>query len=414
LFRDAQATSAGAAPAAAAGECAPYNNGGFMEKILVLIFTCMVIILSAACSSNRPAPMELISKGVPAYTNSSCKVCKPPSTANDGTYADAWRSYCVPSAKKPIWLAYDLSGVPAEKKEKTLLVWYNEDTSPYDHTLITAVPNPGYNNIGAYTIEVNPAPGGKVPVTGWVQAATAGKNTFHSRQHVFSMKGQNWVRINAIESDGTKGNMDISFSMDVYSAAKGTDDDWIFIGDSITQMSMHHAVFACKLGSGIFSEMISDKHPLYFPVQENGGTGYMQSSDGAKHIAEWLAIFPGKYVALSYGTNDAWNGMAPEEFYNNYKIMVEAVLRAGKVPLVPTIPWSSTIDKIQSHGVLLNKQIERIYMAYPKVIKGPDFWNMYKNEPGLLSQDGVHPSWPEGLFSYRKAWAELALAKVYK
>jgi lysophospholipase L1-like esterase len=201
--------------------------------------------------------------------------------------------------------------------------------------------------------------------------------------------------------------------MDIYDASKGKEDNWIFIGDSITQMAMHHQAFACNYGSGTFSELIKAKSPSHFPVQENGGTGYMQSSDGAKHIIEWLPMFQGKYVALSYGTNDAWNGMAPEEFCNNYKIMVQAVLAAGKVPLVPTIPWSSKIDKIQDNGVELNKQIERIYKEYPKVIKGPDFWNLYKKKPELLSPDGVHPSWPEGLFVYRKAWADLALEKVY-
>jgi lysophospholipase L1-like esterase len=378
-----------------------------------MLFACIVVIAAAACRRSGPLPMEIISNGAPAYSDSNCVFGRLASAANDGAYADAWRSCSTPSAKKPAWVAYDLSGVPAEKKEKVLLVWYNEDTSAYDHTLITAKPDPGYNIPGAYTVDVNAADGGKPPATGWITAATVGKNSLHSRQHVFSMKGANWVRLSAIESDGTVDNMNVSFNMDVYDASKGTDDDWIMIGDSITQMSMHHNPLASKYGSGTFAEMIKDKKPLYFPVQENGGTGYMQSTDGAKHINEWLAMFPGKYVTLNYGTNDAWNGMPPEEFYGNYKIMVEAVLAAGKVPLVPTIPWSSKIEQIQKNGLELNKQIQRIYKEYPAVIKGPDFWELYKKQPELLSLDGVHPAWPEGLFMYRKAWAESALAKVY-
>jgi lysophospholipase L1-like esterase len=383
-----------------------------MEKLFIMLFACVVIIFAVGCGKKGPAPMELISRDAPARC-APVKTDQPASYANNANYGDAWRSRQTPSAKSPAWIAYDLSKVPAEKKEQVLLVWYNEDTSPYDHTLITQIPSPGYNIPGAYTIEVNPAPGEYYPETGWFPVVTAGKNFFHSRQHFFSMKGLNWVRLSAIESDGTKDNTDISLNMDIYDASKGRDDNWIFIGDSITQMAMHHQAFTCKFGTGTFSEMIKAKAPLHFPVQENGGTGYMQSTDGAKHIIEWLPMFPGKYVGLSYGTNDAWNGMKPEEFYANYKFMVDAVLAAGKVPLISTIPWSSKIDKIQINGVELNKQIERIYKEYPKVIKGPDFWNLYKKNPELLSPDGVHPSWPEGLFVYRKAWAELALSKVY-
>lgn len=384
-----------------------------MEKIMIMVFACLVIIVAASCGRKAPAAMELISRDVPSYCP-PVKTDAPASYANDANYGNAWRSRSTPSASSPVWIAYDMSAVPALKKQQVLLVWYNEDTSPYDHTLITAVPNPGYNIPGAYTIEVNPAPGGSLPEKGWFPVATVGKNTFHSRQHLISLKGLNWVRLSAIESDGTKDNTDISLNMDIYDASKGMDDNWIFIGDSITQMSMHHQAFECKLGKGTFSELINAKYPKHFPLQENGGTGYMQSSDGAKHITEWLPMFRGKYVALSYGTNDAWNGMRPEEFYNNYKIMVEAVLAAGKVPLIPAIPWSSKIYEIQVNGAELNKQIEKIYFAYPKVIRGPDFWKLYKEQPGLLSQDGVHPSLPEGLFAYRKAWADLALDKIYK
>jgi len=386
-----------------------------MKKILrsALIAVTLVAMI-AGCGKTKVAPMPLISRGAPAYTNDTGKDAKLPSLANNAGYGDAWRSSGTPSPKKPIWLAYDLSGAPAPARIKALLVWYNEDTSPYDHTLITAIKNPGYNNVGSYTIDANPAPGGKVPETGWVTLVTVAKNRFHSRQHVLDFNGFNWVRLSAASADGTKDNMNVSFNMDVYGPSKGTQDDWIFIGDSITQMAMHHNPMACKAGSGSFSRLINASCPSNFPVQENGGTGYMTSADGAKHINEWIVMFPGRYVALSYGTNDAWNGMKPEEFYNNYSIMAGAVLKAGKIPLIPSIPWSFSQEKIQKNGVELNRQIERLCSAYPQIIKGPDFWNFYRGRPDLLSKDGVHPSWPDGLFMYRKMWADTALNKIYK
>lgn len=358
--------------------------------------------------------MALISRNIPAYTNDDCGGKYTAAMANNGGYGEGWRGCNTPSSAKPTWIAYDLSGVALKKRAKVLLAWYNEDTSPYDHTLIYQQPSPGYNNPGAYIIEANPAAGGQLPEAGWVRLITVDKNVLHSRQHIVDLKGYNWVRLSASVSDGTKDNTGIALNMDIYDASKSIKDDWIFIGDSITQMSMHHQVFECKYGKGTFSQLINTKLPGYFPLQENGGTGYMLSTDGARHIQEWLKIFPGKYVGLAYGTNDAWSKMTPEMYYSNYKTMVEAVIKAGKVPMVPKIPWSSTIKEIQEHGAVLNGEIDRLYKKYPQIVQGPDFWAYYMDNPGLLSPDGVHPSWPEGLFMYRKLWAETALKSVYK
>jgi lysophospholipase L1-like esterase len=228
------------------------------------------------------------------------------------------------------------------------------------------------------------------------------------------MAGYNWIRFTADKSDGTKDNEGIAINMDIYDASKGTGDDWIFIGDSITQMAMNHNTFENPLGKGTFAELINNRNKKYFPAQENGGTGYMTSADGAKHIEKWLAIFPGKFVGLSYGTNDAWNCMDPKEFYNNYEIMVKAVLKAGKVPLIPrSIPWSSSQEKIRACGAGLDAEIQKLFKAYPAIIVGPDFREYYRKNPKMISQDGVHPSWPDGLFMYRKMWADTAIKNVY-
>ena len=36
--------------------------------------------------------------------------------------------------------------------------------------------------------------------------------------------------------------------------------------------------------------------------------------------------------------------------------------------------------------------LEKIYEKYPQVIKGPDFYEFFKENPDLLSSDGVHPA----------------------
>ena len=122
--------------------------------------------------------------------------------------------------------------------------------------------------------------------------------------------------------------------MDVHDAsADGPSDSWIFYGDSITEDGMHG-----RRVDANFSQLINTARPSYFPAYENGGIGGLVSGDGASHINTWLSTFPGRYVGLAYGTNDANGCMSPTTFYNNYVTMVQAVINAGKVPIVPTIP----------------------------------------------------------------------------
>ena len=382
-----------------------------MNKNLLIVF---VLLLCGCNAKNKVVPMERISTGLPAYTNNDCGGQRPAAFANNTNYGDSWRACFSPSKNSPAWLAYDMSGVSPEKRKNVIVVWYNEDTSAYDHTLITAVKDPAYNIPKDYVIEVNKEKGGAVPKDGWVKLAEVNNNTFHSRQHALNIEGYNWIRMAATASDGTGGNYDISLNMDIYNSSGGAGDSWLFIGDSITQMSMHHQAFENKNGKGTFAELINPKKPAYFPIQENAGTGYMKSSDGAANIEKWLEMFPGEFVVIAYGTNDAWSGMDPDTFYNNYEIMVKAVIKAGKTVIIPrSMPYSSTIKEIQEFGPELNKQFVKIFKKYPKVLKGPDFWKYYKENPSMLSQDGVHPSWPEGLFMFRKMWAEEAVKIAY-
>src|SRR5207237_953138 len=228
-----------------------------------------------------------------------------------------------------------LSHVPATQRGAVIVGWYNDPaTSPYDHTIVGEV---AYNNIRDYTVQANPAAGGtSAPTAGWVTLATVTGNRYHSPQHVGDRTGHNWIRINITAGDGSSGNSDASFNLDVHDASQGTQDSWIFYGDSITEDGSHHESIN---GAGNFSQSISAAKPGYYPAYEDGGTWGLQSGDGAQSMASWLAVFPGRYVGLSFGTNDANGCGNTTTFYNNYVTMVQAVLAAGKVPVVPTIPW---------------------------------------------------------------------------
>src|SRR5262249_52748908 len=156
---------------------------------------------------------------------------------------------------------------------------------------------------------------------------------------------------------------------DIHNASAGLQDNWIFYGDSISAAAMS---ISPRGQNGTFAQMISQRVPTHFPVQEAGGIGYMRSDEGAKRIGTWLSLFPGRYVGLSFGTNDC-GATSPEAFYRNYTVMVEAVLAAGKIPVVSKIPWARN-PGVQTYGPALNAKIDALYSAYPQIVQGPDFW----------------------------------------
>jgi len=338
------------------------------------------------------ASNPVISRECPAYSSSGMGTA---SSANDKHYFSFWNS------NAPDYLAYDLSGVPEEQRQKVDLVWYNA-TGHFDYTVV----NGSSNGVPSdYTIEVNAAEGGDYPEDGWQTVITVENNTLHSRQHIVDMSGFNWIRINITGCDGKSGGY-TSINMDVHDVSEEVSDSWIFYGDSITACGMMNCY-----GTG-FAAHVNEIDSSYFPIQENGGIGGIRSSDGAENIDRWLESFPGKYVSIAYGTNDAWgNPSATQQYYENTSYMVESVINAGKTPIVPKIPYS-TEPAVGDNVPAYNAMIEKIYDEYPEVVKGPDFETFFYENPDLLSSDGVHPS-DSGYAAMRELWAQTMYNEVY-
>ncbi len=342
--------------------------------------------------------MPVISRGVPAFASSGST-----GGANDSSYSTYWRS------NGPAWLAYDLSSVPAAHRGLVVVGWYNDPiTTPYDHVLVGQA---AYNNLRSYTIQVNPAAGGgSPPASGWVTLATVTNNTYHSRQHLLNMAGNNWIRINVTATDGSSGNTDAEMNMDVHDASGSAADSWIFYGDSITEDGMPHEPVSGNGGAN-FSQLIHSALPDYFPAYEDGGIGGLFSSDGAQHINTWLSTFPGHFVALNFGGNDDQACVEPDVFYAHYVTMVQAVLNHGDVPIVPTITWGRTQD-IQQCAPPLNAKIYELYTNYPQIVHGPDMWSYFQAHQNFIGSDGVHPT-EAGYVAYRQQWADAMVANVY-
>lgn len=349
---------------------------------------CMLPCMTSA----QTVPCPVLSRNCPAYAGNGQA-----SSANDEHYFSFWFS------NAPDYLAYDLSAASQEERSRVILAWYNA-TGQYDPSILNGGSTNGVPS--AYTIEINDAPGGTYPEDGWQVVDTVTGNTLHSRQHVIDLNGTaNWVRMSISEGDGKSGGS-ISLQMDIHSAPEGKLDSWIFFGDSITAGGMMNCY-----GSP-FAELVHAIDSKYFPAQENGGIGGIFSTDGKNNIDRWLASFPGEYVSVAYGTNDAWgNQTGAEKYYENTVYMMEAILASGKTPVLPTIPYA-TESGVNTYLDDYNAMVHKIYEEYPQVVKGPDFYSFLKEHPEHLSADGVHPS-SEGYAAMRQLWAETMYENVY-
>jgi hypothetical protein len=326
-------------------------------------------------SASSAGPMKLISRGVPAFASSGMA-----ESANDEQPNVAWSSESLPA-----WLAYDVSGVSAEERRQVLLAWYC-----YWADYLVVAPTPEQMLPLDYVVEINAAAGGgEPPAAGWSQVASATSNARSARQHVFDLAGANWVRLSVTKSsDAAKVMVDV----DLYSAPAGGSDGWLFMGDSITYMTTQRAF-------SNLPQLVSEAVAGRVPVVVDGALGGTNTTTAQDIIETSLAEFEGRYIVLAYGTND---------HASEYKMesLVQSVIAAGKVPVVPHVPWS---DQKLAEGPLLNQQIDALYSQYPEILRGPDLWAAFENKLEYIPAGDVHPN-TEGMEYLRVEWSKVMAA----
>jgi hypothetical protein len=335
---------------------------------------------SGACGSGSVA-MPLLSKTTTVFGSTGPMAFNGPDKGADWDYKTAWASLKVPA-----WLAYDLSGASASQREQVLVVWNAPHAPGYINDTIA-----DYQGLPIdYTIEVNAGAGGPAPPdTGWTEVAKVTNNNRSTVEHLVSLGKNNWIRMNVTKaSDPVKG---VQIDLDVYSAPCGATDAWMFMGDSITHITMPYA----------FSDMTQQVHtakPSRWPVAIEAAIGGTNTTTATAVIDDTMAGYPGRFVILAYGTNDHAAELKMET-------LVQKVIAVGKTPVVPHMPWSQTAG-IQKDGPLINQQIDDLYKKYPAILPGPDLWAVFLNRTDLIPPGDVHPN-SAGQVELRKAWATL-------
>jgi hypothetical protein len=298
------------------------------------------------------------------------------SGANDDNPASGWDSGALPA-----WIAYDLSAAPASQRQHALVSWYAIHAPCY---VDTASPTAGARPI-AYTIEVNFAPGGAMPPSGnWMTILSIDSNRYCGRQHLVDLQGANWLRMNVTQ--GSADSPSVFFELDVQSANDGASDSWLFMGDSITYMTMTHAF--CDL-----PKLVQMGKAAYWPAVIDGALGGTNTVTANDILVDTMSDFPGRFVALAYGTNDHAKDFEMEG-------LVQKVLAAGKTPVVPHMPWASG----STEGEGINQQIDALYTKYPQIVRGPDLWAFFNGRTDLIPVGDVHPN-DQGREELRKQWA---------
>lgn len=218
------------------------------------------------------------------------------------------------------------------------------------------------------------------------------------------MTGYNWLRLSV--------GSGVSLNVDVADASAGVTDDWLFLGDSITA---RYATHATSNNVRSIADLISaSTSGTRYPIEENAGLPCVHASDVTGYIDSLLAMFPGKYVTLNLGTNDLWNGGGDvNAYYNDMQTLANKVIAAGKIPVIPHIPWPNnggSWDTIVQAG---NAKIDQLIASNPKIVKGPDLYTAFKNHPEYFGSTGdVHPN-AAGIAVARQQWAAAMMTNVY-
>jgi lysophospholipase L1-like esterase len=374
--------------------------------------------------SSSLAPMQLLNR------LSSVKIYPASAASANGDYYTPWSPGSTTGA-----VEYDLSAVPAASRSKVLLAWSTANDQGYSPDMFMngeCAAGAGSSLPVNYTVDVNAAAGGTSPPTsGWVNAATVSNNVFYSRQNLVNMINPstgtpyNWIRMNITSSTNTN----IDLNLDLANASQGITSDYMFIGDSITTFFAGHVNYGSdngSVGNNIADLVAQAMGSSYHIITQNTGVACTTSAnwnsvysayDSNLTIQDALSNFPGNFVTLNLGTNDAYSGGGnPSSYYSTMQTLANDVIAAGKTPIIPDIPWPNNGDGTawDNQVKAFNSEISQLIASNPKIIAGPNMYSVLQDHTNwFLAAGNVHPNDP-GITAYRCAWAYDIAEHIYK
>lgn len=183
-------------------------------------------------------------------------------------------------------------------------------------------------------------------------------------------------------------------------APQYANDTWVFVGDSITVMS----IWPPNLRNLVIAGDAS-RNPI---ITNNaiGGTGagsWTDSNPDNGDIDAIMAASDAEFIPLALGTNDQHM-----YFEQEYEVLVQRVIAAGRTPVLPYIPWTNGWPVGHAEN-WINPAIERILARNPEALRGPDLFAITVNRPDLFRAPGdVHPN-EAGQAAIQQAWANMML-----
>jgi hypothetical protein len=248
-----------------------------------------------------------------------------------------------------------------------------------------------------YHIDVSP------DGTTWNTVATVTGSDTNSGENAFDFTGQSWVRIVTTKADSSG---EVHFvQLEAYDISNGSQDTWVFVGDSITADAMN--VFAAP----DFATLVHQAKPTFTPMMVDEAIGGTSTGDGLTTIDTYIARFPDvTNFAVAYGTNDSvcdTTGSGAKQYIANLKTIIDKLKAAGKRVLIPQIPWNQWPNCAKPTDLAPYNSAINTLQATDTFVSGPNLYAYISTHQTDLA-DGVHPN-DMGIAAFNQLWSTAVL-----
>ncbi|MBA2394822.1 MAG: hypothetical protein H0V70_19015 [Ktedonobacteraceae bacterium] len=243
----------------------------------------------------------------------------------------------------------------------------------------------------------------------WNTLVTVTGNQTRVREHLLPFTGQSWVKMTITKGQAQASQPYIFLDqIDLYDVSQSLNDTFFFSGDSLTGIAYNRS----DENQPSFAELVHSAYPQRFPAMLNGGLGGWNSDGAVQDINLWLSLNPDiHYWLLGWGTNDAFDQVAPAHFQANLQILVDKIKQAGHVPVLAHIPYLAR-PGFDTEVQALNAVIDKVTAAN-NLTKGPDLYTLIRaHATEYLLKDGTHPT-PAGAQAMNQAWFQVLRPVLY-